>query len=95
MLNRESWRFPITITRPAVVMTDLAIVTASTKSGLHEIASQATGLAVGLQNAAPSDKLNTSNKSIQYLFDVADCLEKLAEECEKLLPPESKRSSRP
>lgn len=66
-------------------MSDLAIIVASAKMTLHEISKQSGALATGLQNASPSDRADTPNNSIQYLFAVAENLEKTAEECAKIL----------
>jgi hypothetical protein len=73
------------------VMSDIAIVAASTKITLTEIARQSSALATGLQNAAPGDKTGTPNNSVQYLFSISERLEKIAGECGKLLimPPQT------
>lgn len=71
--------------RVMIVMSEIAILAATVKTTLAEIAKQANALAVGLQNAAPADRANTPNNSVQYLLHTHDSLVKLAEECEKLL----------
>lgn len=65
-------------------MTDLAIIRATAKTSLLEIAKQATALGNGLQNAAPGDRAGAPNNSVQYLLSIADSLTKTAEDCEKL-----------
>lgn len=67
-----------------VVMSDLAILAASIKTTLLEVAKQASALGIGLQNAAPGDKLGTPNNSVQYLLSTSESLAKLAEICDKL-----------
>lgn len=67
------------------IMSEMAIIAASMKSTLKEIAKQATALGTGLQNAAPGDKTGAPNNSVQYLLSVAENLAKIAEECDKLL----------
>ncbi|MBV9575648.1 MAG: hypothetical protein JO149_03395 [Gammaproteobacteria bacterium] len=66
-------------------MTEVAIIAASMKSTLKEIAKQAMALGTGLQNAAPGDKTGAPNNSVQYLLTIAENLGQLAEECDKLL----------
>ena len=66
-------------------MTDLALVIASAETTLHEMARQASGLANGLKNAAPGDKKNTPNKSIEYLDEIADKLREHSVKCKELL----------
>lgn len=66
-------------------MSEMAIIAASMKSTLKEIAKQATALGTGLQNAAPGDKTGAPNNSVQYLLSIAENLGKIAEECDKLL----------
>lgn len=65
-------------------MTDLAIIKATAKTSLLEIAKQAAALGNGLQNAAPGDRAGSPNNSVQYLLSTAESLAKIAEECEKL-----------
>lgn len=76
-------------------MADTTIIAASAKVTLLEIAKQAHGLAVGLQNAAPGDRLATPNFSVQYLFAIADQIENSAEELDQLLSPSSDTRHRP
>lgn len=68
-----------------IVMSDIAIITATAKTTILEVAKQASALGTGLLNAAPGDKTGTPNNSIQYLLTAADDLAKFAEECDKLL----------
>jgi hypothetical protein len=67
-------------TRTAIVMGDTDILEATIKSTLREIAKQASALGIGLQNAAPGDKGDAPNNSVQYLLTIADELAKMAEE---------------
>ena len=66
-----------------VAMSDAAIVAASVKLALTDIAKQASALGSGLQNAAPGDKTGTPNNSVSYLLAISDHLSKIAEECGK------------
>ena len=68
----------------ARIMSEIAIVAASTKHTLLDIAKQAAALGTGLQNATPGERVNTPNNSVQYLLSIAGILEMLADECEKL-----------
>lgn len=68
-----------------VIMSDLAILVASAKTTLLEIAKQAGSLGAGLQIAAPGDKLGMPNHSVQYLLEISEILSKKASECEVLL----------
>jgi len=70
-------------------MTDIAIITATAKDSLLDIAKQSSALGIGLQNAAPGDKTGTPNNSVQYLLDISEELLQLAEECDKLLTQSS------
>lgn len=45
------------------------------KNVLHDVASQAYALAMGLQNAAPPQDLNHPIKTVQYLLETAMYLE--------------------
>lgn len=71
-------------TQAVYVMTDVALIAATVKTTLQEVAKQAEGLATGLQNAAPGSAALTPNKSVQYLFSTSEQLAKLAEQCDKL-----------
>lgn len=66
-------------------MSEQAILAASVKMTLHEIAKQAGALGVGLQNAAPGEKSGTPNNSVQYLLHTSENILKIAAECEKFL----------
>lgn len=68
-----------------IVMSDTAIIAASIKTTLLEIAKQSEALGMGLQNAAPGDKAAAPNNSVQYLMSSSENLTKLAEESEKFL----------
>ena len=70
--------------RVVIVMSEIAVQAASTKSSLLEIARQAKALATGLQNAAPGDK-SAPNPSIQYLLAMSEVLAKAADECDDLM----------
>ena len=71
-------------TGPLFVMSDLNLLAASTKTTLLEIAKQAGALGIGLQNAAPAEKSDSPNNSIQYLLAIAETLVIAANECEAL-----------
>lgn len=77
------------LTRTVFVMSDTDILAATVKSTLHEIAKQASALGVGLQNAAPGDKNDTPNNSVQYLISIGEELVKAAEDSNSF-PSESK-----
>lgn len=79
MLISESKHFS---TGAVVVMTDIAIIANATKASLNEIAKQANALGVGLQNAAPGDRVGASNPSIQYLLAISESLRVIAEKCD-------------
>jgi hypothetical protein len=78
-----------------VAMSDIKIITATMKVSLQEIAKQAHALGIGLQNAAPGEKIGTSNPSIHYLLETSAHLNLLAEECEKLLVNMNESLTRP
>lgn len=84
--------------RKAIIMDDLDILIAATKTTLLDIARQAAVLGNALQNAAPGDKMNAPNNSVQYLLSIAESLTNIGGECEKLLstssvvPPQPKLS---
>jgi len=65
------------------IMSDLAILAASVKTTLIEIAHHAAALGTGLQNAAPGEKIGAPNNSVQYLLNISEVLLKTAEECDK------------
>lgn len=73
------------------IMSELAIIAALAKTTFMEVSKQASALANGLQNAAPSgEKVSMSpNKSIQYLLDTSEGLLKSGEECESFLTPKT------
>ena len=54
------------------------------KNTLHEIATQAYGLAMGLQNAAPS-QIGGPPKSVQYLLETSLNINKLSKVIEELM----------
>jgi hypothetical protein len=81
MIIRENKVYPDGV---IYFMTDTAILAASVKSELLEIAKQALALGTGLQNAAPGDKSGGPNNSVSYLLSIAENLAKLAEECGKI-----------
>jgi hypothetical protein len=66
-------------------MIEIAVLAVSIKSTLHEIAKQSSALGVGLQNAAPGEKVGTPNNTIQYLLETSDNLNQKADECDKIL----------
>lgn len=57
---------------------------------LHEIASQAYSLAMGLQNAAPSP-VSGPSKSVQYLLEASIQIEKARKDIEAMILAESSR----
>jgi hypothetical protein len=73
-----------------IIMSDMDILAATIKSNLREIAKQAAALGTGLQNAAPGNKIDTPNNSIQYLLSVSDVLVKVADDCELLFSEQNK-----
>lgn len=58
----------------------------ATKNTLHEIATQAYNLAMGLQNAAPAQTLQGAGppKSIQYLLETSLQINKISKIIEEL-----------
>lgn len=66
-------------------MSENAILAATVKTTLLEIAKQAGALGVGLQNAAPGEKTGTPNNSVQYLLHTSESILKIATECENFL----------
>jgi hypothetical protein len=68
-----------------IIMSDLAIVAASLKNTLLEISKQASALGVGLQNAAPGEKVGAANNSVQYLLETSKGIAKIAEGCGEFL----------
>ncbi len=68
--------------RLGVIMSDVAIMAATIKSKLLEVAKQAAALGEGLQNAAPGDKAGSANPSVQYLLAISESLKTLANDCE-------------
>jgi len=75
--------------RVAFVMSEMDILAATVKTTLRDIAKQAAGLGSGLQNAAPGDKAEKPNHSVQYLMGIAGALEKVVAECDALLATSS------
>lgn len=66
-------------------MSDTAILVASVKTTLLEVAKQAEALGVGLQNVAPGSKSGAApNHSVSYLMSISESLTSLAEECGKI-----------
>jgi len=65
-------------------MTDISAAMITVQTTFSEVAKQASGLALGLQNAAPSDKNNMPNKSVQYLFEIAETLHEFGQQCKKI-----------
>lgn len=68
-----------------LIMSDLAILAASTRATLLDVARQSAGLGIGLQNAAPGDRAGVPNNSVQYLLETAESLTNLAQQCEQLV----------
>lgn len=76
-----------------IIMSDLALLIASTKTTILQIAQQSNALANGLQNVAPGTKTGVANNSVQYLFGITDDLIKIADRCEELLSNISRSGS--
>lgn len=90
MLVKEEMQY-LHLTRAAIVMSDTDILAATIKSSLRDVAKQASALGVGLQNAAPGDKSDAPNNSVQYLLTIADEIAKLADDND--LPPSESSSN--
>lgn len=84
MLNREIKFYQ---NESVIFMSNSAILAASIKVALREIAKQAKTLGTGLQNAAPGDKAGTPNNTVQYLLSMAENIEKTAEEFGAMAAP--------
>lgn len=68
------------LAKTASIMSDVAVLAATTKTTLLGIAKQAHALGTGLQQAAPMGMSNNSNQSIEYLIEISDKLTQIAEE---------------
>ncbi len=66
-------------------MTDIAALVASAEIALYEIAKQAYNLGMNLQNAAPGGEAREGNKSVSYLFKVAEKLHDFSHHCKRLV----------
>ena len=66
-------------------MSNWAILAATIKTSLQDAAKQSSGLATGLENAAPGDKKGSPNNSVEYLHAITKELEKSAALCEQLI----------
>ncbi len=65
------------------ILTDMTVA----RNALHEIANQAYNLAMGLQNAAPAQAMQTENgpsKSVQYLLETSLQINKASKMIEEL-----------
>ena len=78
----------------ARIMSEFSIIAAYTKTAIDGLSKQISALGEGLQNAAP-EKAGVPNKSVQYLLKIAEILAKLAEDCNKFLPPPPSQNSPP
>lgn len=87
MLRQEIVNYELKV---LTVMSDIAIIAASVKVALLDIAKQSSALGTGLQNVAPGAKDVAPNKSVQYLLESSDFLVKKAQECEEFLAPYDK-----
>lgn len=65
-------------------MTDIAALVASAEMALYEIAKQAYNLGMNLQNAAPGGEAREANKSVAYLFKVAEKMQDFSHHCKRL-----------
>lgn len=63
------------------------------KNVLHEIATQAYSLAMGLQNAAPSQE-KSPPKSVQYLIETSLVIEKISKNIEEMILAEASQKKR-
>lgn len=81
MIIREAKIYPDEV---IYYMSDAAILAASVKATLLEVARQAGALGLGLQNAAPGDKTGTPNNSVAYLLSVSESINTIAEDCGKI-----------
>ncbi len=64
------------------------------KNALYEIANQAYGLAMGLQNAAPAQaQVNGPPKSVQYLLETSLQINKVSKAIEELALIESSKKT--
>lgn len=68
------------LTQAVFVMSDTDILAVTVRNALREIAKQASALGMGLQNAAPGDKGDTPNQSVQYLLGIAEEIAKAADD---------------
>lgn len=75
-----------------IVMSDIAILTASTRQTLVELAKQASALSLGLQNAMPGDKAGAPNKSVQYLAEIAEYLTAMVVRCDAIVASSHKNN---
>ena len=66
-------------------MSDIALLAASIKGSLLDIAKQAEALGIGLENVAPGSKRDKPNNSVVYLHATSESLIKIAEKCEPFL----------
>ena len=64
--------------------------TSMTKNELHQLASQAYNLAMGLQNAAPATG-DGPPKSVQYLLEISLNLDKISKKVEELALADSSK----
>ena len=60
------------------------------KNTLHEVANQAYGLAMGLQNAAPS-QVGGPSKSVQYLLETSLQINKIGKMIDEAVLAESSK----
>lgn len=65
-------------------MSEAAILAASVRAALTEVAKQAEALATGLQNAAPAEKTGVPNNSVLYLLNIAETINNIVIDCEKI-----------
>lgn len=75
-------------------MTDIAVTIALSEAALLDVAKQASGLAIGLQNAAPGSGAGAPNKSVQYLLDIAAYVTEAAARCKKILSLSTQEQSK-
>lgn len=83
------------LNRAVIIMSEIAVLAASAKTTLNEIAKQAMALGTGLQNAAPGEKSGSPNNSVQYLLTTSEALAKIAAECDSFLAASLAKDNQP
>ena len=70
-----------------IIMTEKAVIAASTKSTLDDISKQAEALGTGLLNISPglAQSKASANQSVEYLLAISDNLSRISERCAILM----------